>query len=86
VIDDGKITLCLVSGMGRLKTMVIFPSILLEKHTGLDTVRFITCEKVTLDWQGEETLCMDGNLYPHSGPVTFEVLPGALNLYEMTEE
>jgi YegS/Rv2252/BmrU family lipid kinase len=84
-IDDGKITLCLINGMSRLKAMALFPSILLEKHTSLSVVRFIHCSTCTLHWQGEETLCMDGNLYPLKGPVVFEIKPGALNLFKNVE-
>ncbi|MCL2499107.1 MAG: hypothetical protein FWE90_02095 [Defluviitaleaceae bacterium] len=67
-IDDGKITLCLVRGMSRPKTMLIFPSLMIEKHTHLKAVSFMECEEVRITL-GEhalpgETLCLDGNLYP----------------------
>jgi YegS/Rv2252/BmrU family lipid kinase len=80
-VDDGKITLCLVEGMSRPKTMIIFPSLLLQVHTRLKEIRFIECERFTLRWEGTETLCMDGNLYDKHGSVTFEVKPGALRLF-----
>jgi YegS/Rv2252/BmrU family lipid kinase len=80
-VDDGKITLCLVGGLSRPKTMVLFPSLLLQAHTRLKAVRFIPCERFTLHYEGAQALCMDGNLYEKKGPVTFEVMPRALKLF-----
>jgi diacylglycerol kinase family enzyme len=80
-VEDGKITLCLVNGMSRIKTMLIFPSLLLQIHRRLKAVWYVSCESFTVRWHGEETLCMDGNLYRRTSPVTFEVMPGALALF-----
>lgn len=80
-IDDGKITVCLVEAMTRPKTMVLFPSVLIERHVRLKEIRFIECEKLTLTLLGKETLCMDGNLYGQTGDVYFEIMPGALKLF-----
>jgi YegS/Rv2252/BmrU family lipid kinase len=81
VVDDGKITLCLADGMSRPRIMIMFPSLLAQWHTRLKEVRFIECERFTLHWQGEQTLCLDGNLYPFTSPLTFEIMPKALELF-----
>ena len=81
-IDDGKITLCLVEAMSRPKTMVLFPSLMVEKHTMLKPVKMIECEslKITLP-PGPETLCLDGNLYPCEGQIEFKILPGVMDVF-----
>ncbi|MCL2204493.1 MAG: hypothetical protein FWB88_11215 [Defluviitaleaceae bacterium] len=86
-IDDGKLTLCLVRGMTRPKTMLIFPSLMIEQHTRLKTVSFIECEEVeiTLGHKAKESeaLCLDGNLYPQRPGQTFhfKVRPQVLDVF-----
>jgi len=86
-IDDAKITLCLVRGMSRPKTMLIFPSLMIEKHTRLKAVSFMECTelKVTLGKHALacETLCLDGNLYPQNPGQTFhfKVHPRVIDVF-----
>jgi len=63
-LDDGKITLCLVKALSRPKTMLIFPSLMVNRHERLKAVSFHECEEVKLTLQGGvECLSLDGNLY-----------------------
>lgn len=82
-LNDGKITLCLVEALSRPKTMVIFPSLMVEKHEKLKAVHFLECENVRISFpQGAETLCLDGNLYPEfDSEIFFEILPKALDVF-----
>jgi len=81
-IDDGKITLCLVESMSRPKTMVLFPSLMIGKHTKLKPVSFLDCEEVTITLPpGEETLCLDGNLYKTQGKIEFKILKNILDVF-----
>ena len=81
-IDDGKITLCLVKSIARPKAMILFPSILMQKHTHLKIVKIIECEsvKITLP-EGGETLCLDGNLRHCTGQIEFKIHPKALDVF-----
>jgi diacylglycerol kinase family enzyme len=81
-ITDGKITLCLVRGMTRPKTMLIFPSLMIEQHTRLKAVSFMECTELTITAQ-RETLCLDGNLYPQTQETTFhfKVQPRVLDVF-----
>jgi diacylglycerol kinase family enzyme len=67
-IDGGKIMLCLVRSMSRPKTMLIFPSLMIEQHHRFKAVSFVECDEVKITLgekaQATETLCLDGNLYP----------------------
>jgi YegS/Rv2252/BmrU family lipid kinase len=81
-LDDGKITLCLVEGISRPKTMILFPSLMIEKHVHLKQVKFIECESVRISLQnGAETLCLDGNLYPNTTQIEFKIHPKALDVF-----
>ena len=80
-INDGLITLCLVSAMGRLKAFTLFPIMLLEKHTRLKAIKYIECKRVTLMPEDSTTLCMDGNLYKRSEPLDFKILPRAIRIF-----
>ena len=78
--DDGMITLCIVNGMSRAKLGMLFPSILVKKHTKLKDIRFINCKEVVIKLD-KTTLCLDGNLQPVEGQVHFKVIPQALEIF-----
>lgn len=79
--DDGKITLCLVREMTRLKTMLIFPSLMLKKHMYLKAVEFLECSELKITLLDETgVLCLDGNLYPASGELEFKIYEKALDV------
>lgn len=81
-IDDGKLSMCVVQGMSRLKLMMLFPLVLLEKHHWINGISFKDSEsvKITLP-HGPEIMCLDGNIYPCEGEIEFKILPKALNIF-----
>jgi len=79
--DDGKITLCVIEGVGRAKLGILFPSLLIEKHTALKIVQFEECTELSLTLQNAETLCLDGNLAPATGEIKFKILPQVLDVF-----
>ncbi|MCL1788342.1 MAG: hypothetical protein FWG38_10195, partial [Defluviitaleaceae bacterium] len=80
--DDGKITLCMVNGMSRLKLGVLFPSLLIKKHVLLKDITFEECTELRVKLpNGAETLCLDGNLYPVEGEIHFKILPQVLDVF-----
>jgi len=80
--DDGKITLCMVDGMSRLKLGVLFPSLLFKKHVHLKAINFIDCQEVIISLpSGAETLCLDGNLYTKEDQLHFKILPQVLDVF-----
>ena len=81
VIDDGRITLCLVSALSKLKTLALFPLMLMERHTGFKAIKYIECKKVKLIPKGEKIFCLDGNLYESAEPLEFEILPKAVKVF-----
>jgi len=80
--DDGKITLCMVNGLSRLKLGVLFPSLLIKQHVHLKDINYIDCTEFRLTLpRGTETLCKDGNLSPVNGEIHFKILPGVLDVF-----
>ena len=81
-IDDGKITMCQIRAMSRLKTMLIIPMFLMEKHMRLKSVSFTECDSVKISFpSGFEYICLDGNIYPCEKEIEFKILPQALSLF-----
>ena len=80
-IDDGKITLCMVDELSRPKIMVLFPSLMAERHEKLKAVRYLNCKTATIIPEKPITLCLDGNLYPEQKEIRFKILPKALEVF-----
>jgi YegS/Rv2252/BmrU family lipid kinase len=80
-LDDGLMTVVLVEAMPRSRLMLLFPSIFFQKHTGLKEVRMLECRELELAWEGEQLLCLDGNLYPRAGRARFSAAANAMRLY-----
>jgi len=80
--DDGKITLCMVNGMSRLKLGILFPSLLAKKHIHFNNISFAECTELCITLpSGAETLCLDGNLYPVEDKIHFKILNNVLDVF-----
>ena len=80
-IDDGKITLCVVNYMSKIKTMSIFPTLMIKKHMYLKAVNYHECTSVKITFlEDEGVLCLDGNLSPAKGTVEFKIHKHALDV------
>ena len=79
-VDDGKLTLCFVEQVPRLKMLVLFPSVLSGKHTGLKEFNFIECERVDIEYEGKTKMCIDGNIVDRKAPVSFTLMPAAMKV------
>jgi len=82
VIDDGKITLCVISALSRLQCLTLFPLVLLQQHTNLKAIKYIDCKKVTIAAKNQQSLSLDGNVYELEGALNFEILPKAIQISE----
>ena len=80
-VDDGKITLCIVDSMTKIKTMAIFPSLMIKKHMNLRAVSYHECTNVKITFlDSEGVLCLDGNLSPATGTIDFKIFKQALEI------
>ncbi|MDR1914600.1 MAG: hypothetical protein LBQ68_08995, partial [Clostridiales bacterium] len=80
-LNDGKLTVCLVRRMPRIKILSIFPLVLFAKHEKLAEVSFVECERVSFKIFGEQKLCLDGNIFPSERVMNFEVVPAAVEVF-----
>ena len=78
VVDDGKITLCIVRKMPKLKLAALFPAVKPGWHTGFKEVSYVNCDNVTIEYTGKKTINIDGNLCELESPLFFEIKKGAV--------
>jgi len=81
-LDDGKITLCRLHGRSRLRMLLTFLLILMEKHVNLKTISFVECDSVKITLPPErDFMCLDGNIYPCKEEIQFKILPRAMKIF-----
>ncbi len=78
--NDGLITLCVVKNFNMLLKLLLFPLVIIGLHTKLKGIEFYTCKKVVVSYENTVNVNYDGNLYELKAPITFEVLPKAINV------
>lgn len=75
--DDGLAELCVVSGIGRLKLLLLFPLVYSGKHVSIPAVRFYSGRSVRLTPVRPLVTHTDGE-QAEGSEQHIEVLPGAL--------
>ena len=79
-IDDGKITLGLVSPMSRLRTMTVMSSLMSKQSTKIKEINYKNCDELKLS-TSPGIYCLDGNIYCHDGEIVFKALPRVLDVF-----
>ena len=79
LMDDGFLTICVVTRVPMLKMMAIFPLVKPGWHTGFREVSFINAKTAKLEFEGVKTINFDGNLWEYESPVEFTLLEGAID-------
>jgi len=80
-VNDGLITLCVVKPLSKPRILMLFPSVLSGKHVDFNEVDFYNVKKVAVNYDGEKKLNLDGNIFFTGGPLSFEIMPGALRIF-----
>jgi len=81
-LDDGKISVCLVKKLSRLKTMIIFPYLMMNRHERLKAVSFYEGKEVRIHSKnGIECLCLDGNLLDAGSELHFINIHRGINVF-----
>jgi len=78
-MDDGKLDLCLIHPLHRLKLLGVFPSVYFGRHVGIDEFECWRTKKVLLDSATPQDIFADGE-YVCRTPVEIGVAPGALRV------
>ena len=80
LIDDGKITLCKVAAMSKLKRIMMFPTVKPGWHSRMKETSFVECSTVKFEYNGVMTINLDGNLVDYESPLEFKIIRGAVKL------
>lgn len=77
--DDGLLDVCIIKKLSKLGVLITLPSVVMGRHMDSPHVRYFKTTELHLESDKDTTLNLDGEL-GSSTPVTFKILPGALNL------
>ena len=72
--DDGYLDICLVYGLSKLKTSLIFPTVLFGKHTKyVDNVKILKSKVVEIQAEEELYINIDGEILGKSKSIIFQL-------------
>ena len=78
-LDDGKIEVCVVEAMGKLRLLRLFPSVFSGRHLTLAEVRYFQAQSLRIETETPAEVYADGE-YVCSTPVEVRVEGGALQM------
>ncbi len=77
---DGKLDLCLLKPMSRIKILTLFPTVFIGKHLRFKEILYCQTGRVTLTVQGQAcAMNMDGEIHQEK-QIEARVISGKLNL------
>lgn len=77
--DDGKANICIVSGISRLKLLMLFPLVYSGKHVGHPAVSFLSGRSVEIESSRPHVAHMDGEL-ARPERIRIETLPARVSV------
>ena len=78
-LDDGKLDVCIVDGINKLKLLRLFPKVYSGRHLNLPVVEYFQAERLRLETERPVAVYADGE-YVCQTPVEIEVAPQALRV------
>ena len=79
VPTDGKLDLCVIDQVSRLRMLTLLPRVLLGRHRSSPEVRFLQTERLRIESPERLELWADGERLGYT-PVTIEVVPAAVQV------
>ena len=76
-MNDGRLDICLIHEISRLKLLSVFPSVYFGKHLGIREVDYFQAEKARVEADRPLDVYADGE-YVCRTPIEIGVAPGAL--------
>ena len=76
-LDDGRLDVCTVEAMAKVRLLRLFPSVFSGRHLTLPEVRYFQAERLRIETEEPSEVYADGE-YVCSTPVEVRVEPGAL--------
>jgi diacylglycerol kinase (ATP) len=83
-MDDGKLDLCLINPLNRLKLLSLFPSVYLGRHLGIAEVEYAQMQRVRVETAQPVEIYADGE-YVCETPVEIALEPKALTVITARE-
>ncbi len=77
---DGKLSMCCISGVGKLRALTLFPSLLGGKHTNLKAYLGVDFKSADIVLKTPFVWHTDGELCSYNTVMNIECLPGAIKL------
>jgi diacylglycerol kinase (ATP) len=78
-LDDGKLDICIVASIGKLRLLRLFPSVYFGRHLGIPQVEYFQTERVRLETEQPMDVYADGE-YVCRTPVEVSVEPAILKV------
>ena len=78
--DDGQLSVCIVAGVPKLLTFLLFPFLCMGLHSHLKGFYIRNCKSLELSSDGRTFLNTDGEFVGNVDKVRFEVLPQKLTM------
>lgn len=72
---DGKLNICLVHGLSRLKIFVLLPTIIFGKHIYFKGVEYFSCKSINIDFNHASAVHTDGETPAFSSQITVTCIP-----------
>ncbi len=77
---DGKLSMCCISGVGKLRALTLFPSLLKGKHTNLKAYLGVDFKEADIVLKTPFVWHTDGEMCSYNTVMHIECLPGAIKL------
>lgn len=77
---DGKLSVCLVHGLGRFKIMLLMPTIMFGKHVKFRGVETFHCSSIDIQTDRETSIHTDGEIPAASSHIQVSCIPGKIRM------
>ena len=79
MLDDGKLDICLVRAVGKLRLLRLFPTVYSGRHLNIPEVEYFQADCLRIETERPLDMYADGE-YVCQTPVEIAVVPGALQV------
>lgn len=80
--NDGKLSICFVHGLSKLRILTLLPFLLFGKHTGFNGVETFDCEELRVKLTTPHAIHLDGECPGRYNEVTVTCLPNKIQLLQ----
>lgn len=82
-LDDGKLDICVVGDVGKLRLLRLFPTVYSGRHLAIPEVKYFQAERLRIETDPPLDIYADGE-YVCQTPADIEVAPAALQVIGFT--